>query len=539
MKRIDFKTIGKRLAELPAMFPVEVFVIVLFFSGFEALDLMDLPFKARSEWWTTLAMLPLCFFGAFVLNRWTRARGKGRWAYYAMAAVAVAVLVPDVNDLIKQTKWQMAYPLAICALLLCGGGRENQTVANNAYRQLACYVQGGLCGACCCLASLIISQSYSLLFGPSSFLEYLLINISLSLVMPLAWLYFFAKSSDSHVQPNRLANVVFNVIVPVSLLCYTIMLYVYFAKVVMSWTLPDGGVAWMVIAFMAASLSVAFYQEISPSRLCSIAARWVGFVALPLLAMFWVGLLYRTGQYGITSSRYYLLAAGVVMTLIVLLLCVPRWRSYRVMLMLGAAAVVLTSFVPGITADAVSFRSQGNRLQTLAQQYDLLDSEGHFKEEKSLKAVPEAVKASIESAYEYLEVADRTATHARFGILPGLPEMKKVDETKRYERPDMEANFGMLLGGPFCVYWTDSEMTLVHPDGHSSKYDMSSYQSRIEKLWRSRAQQLPADAFVFHTPDGYTLVFDRVEVFNDDGEIFVEGRNPVIVFKKPADQPAK
>ena len=331
----------------------------------------------------------------------------------------------------------------------------------------------------------------------------------------------------------------FNVIVPVSLLCYTIMLYVYFAKVVMSWTLPDGGVAWMVIAFMAASLSVAFYQEISSSRLCSIAAHWVGFVALPLLAMFWVGLLYRTGQYGITSSRYYLLAAGVVMTLIVLLLCVPRWRSYRVMLLLGAAAVVLTSFVPGITARAVSFRSQGNRLQSLAQQYDLLDSEGHFKKEKSLKAVPEGVKASIESSYEYLEFADRTATHARFGILPELPEVKKVHETKRYERPDMEANFGTLLGSEYYVNWQDSEMTLVHPDGHSSKYDMSSYQSRIEKLWRSRAQQLPADAFVFHTPDGYTLVFDRVEVFNDDGEIFVEGRNPVIVFKKPADQPAK
>ena len=92
MKRIDVKSLGKRVAGLPAMFPVEVFICLLQFCLFEATEQWDVFEAVRKDLRTSLAVIPLCFFASFVLNRWTKARGKGRWAYYAVVPVAVASL---------------------------------------------------------------------------------------------------------------------------------------------------------------------------------------------------------------------------------------------------------------------------------------------------------------------------------------------------------------------------------------------------------------------------------------------------------------
>ncbi|MCF0198197.1 MAG: DUF4153 domain-containing protein [Bacteroidaceae bacterium] len=532
MKRIDFDALRKQVESLPSTYPVEVFVCLLFFAFMEVMIVMELSFEVRSGMGKSAFMLPLCFVGAFVLNRWTRARGVGRWAYYGVALAAVAVLVPAVRELIQQPEWVMAYPLALCALLLCGSGRDNRSMAGNAYRLLVSMAQGVLVGVCCLVASFIVMESYRLLFGVnSSYLSHV-VNIAFGLVTPLAFLYFFAQSADAPAQPNRLANVVFNGIVPVSLVLYTLMLYAYFARVVALWELPEGGIAWMVIAFMAGWLLVAVYQELRPARLWSIPVRWIGFVSLPMLAMFWVGVLYRVGQYGITAPRYHLLAVGVVMTLCVLLLCVPRWRSYRCMVLFVAAAVVLTSFVPGITARAVARRSQQHHLQALAQHYGMLDEEGRFLQQQWPDSLTADHRDEIKSTYRYLAQADSTATRQQFGTLPELPCVEGRYEVQLYVRPELSGRFGTLVESEASARWDDSTLVFVVPDRLHLTFSMTSHKQRIEKLYRSGAEELPAELFAFDTPEGYTFVFDRIQVIDDEGRLSVEGLSPII-FKQP------
>ncbi|MCF0197511.1 MAG: DUF4153 domain-containing protein, partial [Bacteroidaceae bacterium] len=367
-----------------------------------------------------------------------------------------------------------------------------------------------------------------LLFGIDHSMLGHLYSLSSCLVTPLAWLYFFAQSSDAAARPNRLAGVVMNGIAPVSLALYTLMLYAYFAKVVCMWQLPDGGVAWMVIAFMVGSLCVAVYQELHPARLWRAAVRWLGFVALPLLVMFWVGTLYRVGQYGITSSRYYLLAVGVVMSLCVSLLCVLRWRSFRAMILFAAAAIVLTSFVPGITARAVARRSQLQRVQSLARQYGMLDGEGRFRQTTCPAAIAADHRASLVSAYEYLYHDDATATLDVLGELPSLPSAARDYDVVLYPRPDLLCDFGTLVGDEAEVLWEDSELVLTIPGSQRLTFPTTSYQRRVRELWCPRLERLPAEAFVFATPEGYTFVFNRIEVIDRRGEITIEGLSPIV-----------
>jgi hypothetical protein len=90
--------------------------------------------------------------------------------------------------------------------------------------------------------------------------------------------------------------------------------------------------------------------------------------------MYWIGSIYRIRLYSFTESRFYLMVAGVLMTLFVLMLFRERTRRYQLMALIFGAAIILFTYIPGISAKSIGLACQKQRLTELISELKLTDA---------------------------------------------------------------------------------------------------------------------------------------------------------------------
>ena len=127
------------------------------------------------------------------------------------------------------------------------------------------------------------------------------------------------------------------------LLLYMVTLYVYAAKIAISWQLPVGWVSYLVSASMLGMVILLFItypvQHEPNKSFFKAVTRWQPLAMLPLLALMTVAIGRRLSDYGITVSRLYVLVFNIwcYVVCIGLLLC----RNKRIWWVPASFAVVL------------------------------------------------------------------------------------------------------------------------------------------------------------------------------------------------------
>ncbi|MDR2935936.1 MAG: DUF4153 domain-containing protein, partial [Rikenellaceae bacterium] len=225
-------------------------------------------------------------------------------------------------------------------------------------------------------------------------------------------------------------------------------------------------------------------------------------ISLPALAMFWIGVFRRVGEYGLTEGRIYLLICGAAMTFTVLMFLVPRQAAYRWPVLGGALLFSLFAFFPGITASELAVDSQQKRFDAVAARLGMLDVEGRLILEKR----PEATEAQQEDysalydAYEYVyRHSDSMDMEARYGI----PDIDRLtDEVMPDNMPR-----GQLYGNGNSVYLTDFGRRLdvdirKYASLHSLRHDYSD-----DGPWQDPSYYYRTDSvgLTIFTPEGDTL----------------------------------
>ena len=95
---------------------------------------------------------------------------------------------------------------------------------------------------------------------------------------------------------------------------YLLVLYVYAARIFISWELPGLGI-WLVVALMAGCIAIEFglypvrIQEKKPIN--EWIARWLPALVLPMLVLVTIGIIRRFNDYGVTINRLYLITLNI------------------------------------------------------------------------------------------------------------------------------------------------------------------------------------------------------------------------------------
>jgi len=271
-------------------------------------------------------------------------------------------------------------------------------------------------------------------------------------VGPVLFLMMYDRWAGAECRGTRILDVLLNYIVTPALLIYTAILCLYMVKILVTWSLPEGGVAYLVFGFTLLAIAVKALQPLLQKRMYDWFFDRFSLVSLPTQLLFWIGVLRRTNEYGLTEPRVYLLVCGGLMTLCVLLFLSRRTGRYLYVGLAGFVCFAALAYLPVLEPQRIATGSQVRRAVRVAKQLNMLDGEGRLQLDAF---VPDTLlRRDYRRLYEALDyVADHdTLAFARFGV-----EIGKVREAV----PDLFRDY-VVYG---YDYRTNDNWVSVYPDG--------------------------------------------------------------------------
>ena len=305
---------------------------------------------------------PMLMIIAYTLNRFAD-KTYIRWIYYGCVLLIIPLLW-----LQKPESEELFFCVTIGVLTgiyqVTGWQKENVSFMESLLQLLRSLLYAFVLSAISYV--LLISLYFSIQYifeiwksGDSWFYHYSGYAVSM-VVFPSLFIYFHYDKSDKIIT-NKLIDILLNYVLSPVLLIYTVILYLYFIKIAVMWSLPKGGVAAIVLAFSIA----LFFLKGCVLLVNKCSYKWLynkaSWVVFPAYIMFWIATLYRINQYGFTEERVYLLVSGLVISLTAILFLTNRTGRYLYVTLLAILLFGVVTYIPGIRALDIERISQSKR----------------------------------------------------------------------------------------------------------------------------------------------------------------------------------
>lgn len=227
---------------------------------------------------------------------------------------------------------------------------------NFSINSLVAMVAGFMVGGLLTLGLILFAQSLEWLFGVTA-IDFVYADIPAVCMVLLAPLLFMSQIPAGKEKFDRqvvsysgfLRGVAQYLFIPL-LALYLVALYVYAAKILISWQLPTGWVSYLVSASMLGMVILLFItypvQHEQGKSFFKTVTRWLPLAMLPLLALMTVAIGRRLSDYGITVSRLYLLVFNIWCYVVCIGLLLGRNKRIWWIPALFAAVLFLISVGP-------------------------------------------------------------------------------------------------------------------------------------------------------------------------------------------------
>ena len=367
----------------PAEIVILLYICVVGCYGISNPDIFDVNEGNVPWWFRPLVLAPFMVVAAYSLQP-LRKRGIGWLLLYLLplAGMVAGFAMPFLLDWVEETVYWIAVGVAL-PLWMCVRHRltENEPFVQRNVQMAWSLVRALLvAGILFLLYSAIVLTIKNLFDIPYKVWDGWYEQAALLLFCGLAPVLFFAmEDRPETIEIRRFWAVLLNWVLTPALLIYTVVLYVYAAKILFTWNLPKGGVAIMVTVFFVIFLLAKMLQMLTEPQPFKWFYDHFSLFVLPLLALFWTGVARRLADYGLTESRYYLLFGGALMTACVLVFLFRNRRGYFTLAVGSLVVVLLTVLVPPLRGERIAQRAQIHRVRTVAKQLDRLNDDGTLR----------------------------------------------------------------------------------------------------------------------------------------------------------------
>ena len=211
-------------------------------------------------------------------------------------------------------------------------------------------------------------------------------------------------------------------VLPPLVMVYFVILYIYIAKIIITWNWPQGWVGRLILGFSATGILAMFVldpiREKIETHWIKKASRWYYVILLPLIVVLLLALWRRISEYGITEDRYMGVAIGIWLAFIAAYFLLSRTRSIK---MIPASLCILTFLISAgpWSMFAVSERSQVQRLKTMLTADSIL---ANGIVQKAPSPLPDDHIMQISSILSYLH-----GVHGFSKIEPWFAESLRLD----------------------------------------------------------------------------------------------------------------
>ncbi len=387
MKKINWNKFKTDALSTVKAFPVEIIFSICLF-------IVTSIQKENHSWYpdyihNAFAFLPLFWVVSFTFNH-LFSTPRLRWAYYSsLLFIVCAPFITVAKPL--ELPYAICWVIALAAIFACRRQKDNFRFSIDSLRFpyhvaisgiLSLSLAGLLCGIYTSIIYIFDFESYH----TGKVLFYLVV-FPIIVVAPFLFCLFQNKEQDNYDwQADRFFEILNNWIVTPALLAYTALLYVYGLKILFTWDLPVGMLSYMISIYLFIAVIARACQKLLKKEYYTWFYSRFHLIAIPVLVLFWVGVLYRIQEYGFTEGRVYLFVLAILISVITIFAFNdPKTRYlYFIYLVIGLLASV--TFIPPVNAKKIGVISQERRLNDLIKALDLKDAETGLIRNKDIPA---------------------------------------------------------------------------------------------------------------------------------------------------------
>lgn len=341
--------------------PVEIIISLFFFTLFVVDQYSNFSDKHIG---TFVMCFPICFGLIYALNLFFKSSNL-RIIYY----LAFLVIIPIVFYLKIEDEFEtylIALLSTILLIFLSKKNKENNVFATSLTQEVInICISLFLSGLCYLLLSLIFQSIWTIFeidYDNRIIKESIFAGFSFILILPLLFIVFDYNKEKKYLG-GKIETILIKYILTPSLFIFGIILYVYFAKILFTFSLPKGVVSATAIGFILLALIVKTYSESFDKPYNKWFFSYFTYWSLPSLIMLWIAIVYRINEYGFTMPRVYLLLAAITLTIWVLSLLFKIKRKYYLLTILTILLFNLFTFIPYIDAKSIEKYSQSIRIE--------------------------------------------------------------------------------------------------------------------------------------------------------------------------------
>lgn len=365
-------------------------------------------------------------WGALLLLVVNRLAGRSVWRriyWVAWAPLVPLFLWPGLPEWVESAQAVITFAiLTPLALLACRRAVANERFVADALvylrsavlAMLFAYVAYGL------FEAILWSAAYIFGFSHARWVAHLsadLFFVTQFLAVPTLFMMMLDRWDEARFGSSRILEVLLNWIFTPAVAIYAAILYLYLLKILFTWTLPEGGVAYLVFGFTITALLVKALRLPLEKRTLDWFYDRFSLLALPLVALFWVGVARRVGEYGLTVSRIYLLLCGGLMTFCILLFLSRRAGRYLWVVLAAIVAFAAVAYIPALEPERAALRSQTRRVERIAERLGRLDAATGRLSLAPASLADTTFRKEYRELYEALAYVERdSAAFARFGV---------------------------------------------------------------------------------------------------------------------------
>lgn len=207
---------------------------------------------------------------------------------------------------------------------------------------------------------------------------------------------------------------------------YTGILYIYFGKIIITQSWPQGLVSHLVLWYGVVGAATLFLISNlkKESKWAKLFSTVFPISILPLVVMMFISIGIRIKSYGITENRYYVVALGIWVLGTMVYLIAARKKQF-IILPISLAVIMVISILGPLSSYSVAMRSQNKRF------VQLLNNNNMLAYNQLVKASGEVTLADRRDMSSILHYFERNHSLSQVEYLP-----------KDFEISNMETIFG-------------------------------------------------------------------------------------------------
>lgn len=194
-------------------------------------------------------------------------------------------------------------------------------------------------------------------------------------IMPAFFYVGIPKKDDKEAPYPKLLKILLLYIVFTLLTAYTLVLYIYFIKILIEFSLPNNLLGNLVIHYSLISVAALYFALPlkGENKWSTIIYKVYPYTLVPSVIMMIISFMVRINAYGITEARYYALVCALFVILSIVIIMAKKLHV-RFIPLVFTILLLVSTFGP-ISSFNISKLSQNKRLESILSLNGMLDTD--------------------------------------------------------------------------------------------------------------------------------------------------------------------